>query len=133
MILATFSVRPPVGPAKSSTKMKRFRGEASTPAGGSDRNFFAGGKEEGEEDDDRAGAVDGAFTSAGGAPPPGMHAAFQALLLRLFLPLPLPLPFPLGFGQCFHSCPIWPQLKQGPSSVLLRLRLLAFCLFCFFC
>ena len=130
MILATFSVRPPVGPA-SSTTMKRFRGEASTPAGRSGRNFFAGGKEEGEEDDDRAGAVDGAFTSAGGAPPPGMHAAFQALLLFLFLPLPLP--FPLGFKQCLHSCPIWPQLKQGPSSVLLRLGLLELCLLCFFC
>ena len=80
--------------------MKLSRGDVSTPAE-SERNFFAGGGVVGEcEEEERAGVDDGAFTSAGEAPTPGMHAAFQALLWFLFLPFPLP--FPLGWLQSFR-------------------------------
>ena len=110
IILATLLERPPLGPANNSTKMNHSPGTGNASAGGAGRSFFgSGGKQDDEEGDDEDGtdARVGAFTSPGGAPPPGRHAGLQAQLLFLFLPFPLPF---LGLGQFLAMCPIAPQL-----------------------
>ena len=109
--LATLLVRPPLGPASNSTKTKRSPGTDNASTEGEGRSFFGGGAKQADEESDEEDGTDarvGAFTSPGGAPPPGRHAGLQAQLLFLFLPFPLP--FPLGLRQCFAMCPISPQL-----------------------
>ena len=105
-ILETLAVMPPASPANSSKKMKRLPGSCASSAGDVERYLLAGCQldDEGGDEEERSseGAAEGhgAFASPEGAPPSGMHAAFQALLWFFPLPLPLPLPLPVGgFGQ----------------------------------